>query len=512
MGRTRKSILNSSVGAVTQLLTLIITFMLQLVFVKTLGAQYLGANGLFSNLLSFISFAELGIGAAITAALYKPLAEKNQILLESLMNLYAKIYKFIGLVIIFLGVIATLIIPSLVKSGSSIPNIRLMFFLYVISSAVTYFYAYASQIYLADQKSYKVVLNQFVFRLIQVVFQIGTLIVFRNYVVYLLILIACNFLVNFKVHKDAVREYPFLKNTNIQQVDEEVLLKIKKNVLGTMTSKIGWILVFATDNILISKFLGLSVVGIFSNYSLVTQGLTGLVDRITGGVTGSIGNLSVTADYDNKIRVYKVYSIVVVFIGLFISTLFMVCIQDFIRFFFSSSYLLSKWTVLLIAINLGLNIIRQVNLTFCSAMGLFWNLKYKSITEAIVNFLCSLLLVKYTDLGLNGVLLGTMGSHLMVNLWWEPFIVFKYGLKGKTQLGILMSFKYNCLIIGGLILAFYFGLANPATDLISFLLKGVLSAIGIVAVFTMLHIKSDAFADIVKQIRSVLFKLAVIKD
>lgn len=499
MGRTKKAIINSVVGTMTQIFTLVITFVMQLVFIKTLGAQYLGANGLFSNLLSFISFAELGIGAAITVALYKPLAEGDNDGLGALMGLYAKVYRTIGVSIIILGSVVSIWLPNFVKDESTIPNVRLMFLLFVISSAVTYFYAYARQLYLADQKSYKVVLNQFVFRFAQSVIQIAILIMYHNYFGYLITMIVCNFIANFVLHRTAEKEYPFLKNKSNIKLEASVISGIKKNVLGTVTSKIGWTLSFATDNILISKFLGLATVGVFSNYSLITQGLTGLVAQVTAGVTAGIGNLNVTENEEKKVGIYKKYAIVVSIVALVVSVLFMICVQDFIAFFFSAKYVLPELTVLLISINLGLNIIRQINLNFCSAMGLYWNLKYKSLIEAFINLFSSFLLVKYTNLGLNGVLIGTMVSHLSINLWWEPWIVFKYGFNRTDIMGLKITMQYSLLTIGLLLTAFYVGMINPTGDFIQFLMRAMGGLIGISITFVLVHLKSEVFFDFVNE-------------
>ena len=94
---------NASVTLAMQILKNLIGFVGRTVFIKVLGAEYLGVNGLFTDILTVLSLAELGIGNAMVFSLYKPLAEKNVAKIKSLMRLYAQSYRIIGFSIAALG-------------------------------------------------------------------------------------------------------------------------------------------------------------------------------------------------------------------------------------------------------------------------------------------------------------------------------------------------------------------------------------------------------------------------
>ena len=102
--RTQKSARNMTVGMISQFLTLLLSFVSRTIFIKFLRlAEYLGISGLFSNVLTVLSFAELGIGDAMTYAMYKPVKEDNRKLVNQLMVVYKKAYTGIAIVVGTIG-------------------------------------------------------------------------------------------------------------------------------------------------------------------------------------------------------------------------------------------------------------------------------------------------------------------------------------------------------------------------------------------------------------------------
>lgn len=259
--RITNSIRNSSIALLAQVVILLAQFSIQTVFVKMLGSEYLGANGLFSNVLSFLSFAELGIGAAITYSLYKPISENNEKDISAIMALFGKAYRTIGLAIMLIGLVFSFIVPALVDKNSSIPNIQLMFILYLGNSVISYFFTYKRTLIIANQQSYIDTLNRVIFTSIQTVLQVCFLVVTKQYVAFLLIQIIFTFASNLSISIKANKLFPYLKDKPAGIVNKKVKDSIKKNIAGAVASKLGTIVAYSTDNILISKFLGLAAVG-----------------------------------------------------------------------------------------------------------------------------------------------------------------------------------------------------------------------------------------------------------
>ena len=100
---TKKSAINASAGLITNIISCFIGFFSRAVFLNFLTTEYLGVNGLFSNILTILSFAELGIGEAMAFAMYKPMKDGQEERMQSLIGFYKKAYTIIGIVVFVIG-------------------------------------------------------------------------------------------------------------------------------------------------------------------------------------------------------------------------------------------------------------------------------------------------------------------------------------------------------------------------------------------------------------------------
>ncbi len=425
ISRKRASIKNATAALLTQAIMMIGQFGVQTVFVRTLGATYLGANGLFGNLIQFLSFAELGIGAAFSYALYRPLAEEDESTITAIMHLFKRVYNTIGSIILVGGLILSLFVPWFIHDSSSVPHVRFYFILYLLSTVVSYFFTYNRSLLIADQRSYVNSVNQLIFSALRYIGQIIALLFFHSYFGYLLLFILGNLFSNIAITYQSHKRYPYLKQKTSTAVDPTIIQGIKHNVIGTVSSKIGSIVVNGTDNILISKFIGLSIVGLYSNYALVLNSISTLIAQVFSAAIASFGNLGVT-EKDNtakQITLFNQFTYINAFVVFFIGLVSFAFFPPFIQLWLGDTYQLSKTTLTIIIINFVFAQFRPA-LNMINAYGLFWGYRIKSIVEAVVNFGLSLILVKYTSLGINGVLIGTVIGNILVNSWWDPWILF----------------------------------------------------------------------------------------
>ena len=448
--RTKAAKLNSITASGVQVLTLIMQFISRTVFIYTLGESYLGLNGLLVNILNILSFSELGIGAAFTFLLYKPLANGEDQQTSALVRLYGITYRWIAVIIFILGLILLPFLPSFIHgNASNVGNIYLAFFLFLMNTVVSYLWNYKRSIFLADQSGYLNSLNTFFFQTGAQIVQIIFLITYPNYYIYLIIQIIFTFASNLRISRMVDRKYPFLKNKSVQKISTETLVYLKKNVIGMMSSKLGGVIIFSTDNLLLSSFLGLISVGKYSNYTLILSGITSVVGQGIGAVTASIGNLNVTADKQKQENVFYKYSYLSGLIGIFASLGLITYLTPFVTVWLGTKYVLSPLLTWLIVVRFFITQLRQANINFTNAYGLYWEQRYKPIFEAIVNLVISVLLLKFTNLGISSVIIGTISSNLLVNSWWEPMILMKHGLKSGMNQYVLF---YLTEIITGVVL------------------------------------------------------------
>lgn len=425
MSRTNNSIKNIQYSVIGQIVALGSNFITRMVFVKVLSAEYLGVNGLFTNILSILSFAELGIGPAIVYSMYKPLADKNTKLLNGLMKLYKSAYVTIGTLILILGAILTPFLDFFIKDMPNIDNIEFIYVLFVINTAGSYFFSYKRSFLIADQKKYIDAIYHYSYFFIRSILQIFILLFTGNFIFYLIIQILITFAENFTVSLKVNKLYPFISSKREAFIDKSVKAEIKKNVKAMIFHKMGSVIVLGTDNLLISKFVGIVAVGIYSNYLLVITALRQIFNIIFQSMIASVGNLGATEDTEKKEFIFRSIDFIGFWLYGFASIALITLFNPFIELWLGKKYLFNFSSVLLIVVSFYLTGRRRSVLTFRDAFGLFWHDRYKPILESGINLAASIILVKW--IGFEGVILGTIISTLTTNFWIEPYVLYKFG-------------------------------------------------------------------------------------
>ena len=209
--RTKNSIRNSSISIITQTSTIIMDFIVKTIFIYILGSEYLGINGLFSNIITLLSLADLGIGVAIPYSLYKPIAQGDTKKINVLMKFYRKVYNIIGTVVLVIGLSLTPILPLIIKDMPDINGIYLIYDLFVIHSALTYFFVYKKFLIESDQKGYIISNITFICSLLLNITRVIVLVITRNFILYLFCSIVFVIIQNVWYSKKADDMYPFIK-------------------------------------------------------------------------------------------------------------------------------------------------------------------------------------------------------------------------------------------------------------------------------------------------------------
>ncbi|MGE6203831.1 lipopolysaccharide biosynthesis protein [Guptibacillus hwajinpoensis] len=445
MNRLKNSIRNILVALIGQGLGVIITLVTRLIFVKYLNVEYLGINALFMNIIAVLSLADLGIATAMVFSLYKPIAENDTKQITILMQLYKKIYSYIGLTVFLIGILILPFLDIFIKGEPGIDNLGFIFFLYVLNAASTYLFTYKRSLIIADQKQYISTIFMYSRIIVVNLFQIFILVYTQNFILYLLVQFVFIFLENWLISHLANRMYPFLRNKTKEKLDEYTLGNIKKNIKAMMIHRIGSIVVFNTDNIILSSYIGISIVGLYSNYLLIINTVNNLIGQIFSSITASIGNLGVLEEGKVLNDRFSTANFVGFWIFGFSSICFYILLNPFINLWIGEKYTFDMLVVLVISINFYINGMRQATLTFRTALGLFWYDRYKPIYETIVNLVASIVLVQY--LGILGVIIGTIMSTLFICTWLEPFILYKYGFKSNLKEYFLKYLIYTMVLI-----------------------------------------------------------------
>ena len=444
--RTGNSVRNLMFSMIGKMADLIARFVLRTVFIQTLTQEYLGLSGLFSNILSFLSLAELGVGTAITFSLYKPIEENDEHQIAILMRIYRKAYIIIGIVVLAVGSLLTPFLPYFIETMPDIPHLNLIYLLFVLNSGISYFYSYKSSFITANQKNYVVTNNSYLFSVITSIAQMIILKVSHNYIAYLVIQVILTFLTNVRISHLADRMYPVLKEKTDDQLDEASKHTILSNVGAMIFQKIGMTVVFSTDNLLLSKLFGLVVEGLYSNYSMIINAVESVLYQFFNAIIASIGNLRVTADEQRQNEVFYIVFFLNFWLYAFCAIAFGVLIDRFVVIWVGESYLMETVCVVFIVINFYLKGMRNSCSTFDNSYGLMNYNRYVPIPECIINIVTSVFIAEW--IGPAGIFIGTTISTITTSLWREPYVLFKYGLKSSVAKYWKRFMLYAALTLG----------------------------------------------------------------
>lgn len=504
--RTYISIKNSIISLIAQISSIILSFITRTFFIKYLNIEYLGLNGLFSDILTMLSFAELGVGTAIIYLMYKPLSEKDEYKTSALMNLYSNIYKYIGIFIALSGLMLIPFLDILINGEYNISGIKGIYILYLINSVISYFFTYKRSIIIADQHGYISKFNIIVFSLIQNIIQILILFYTQNFYLYLIIQIICTLLSNIFISIKANNMYPFLYKYKGAKVDKQTKTTLIKNVVAMMSSKLGSVIVSGTDALLISAFVGIESVALYSNYKLISNTVKSIIIQIIEPITATVGNITVTESKEYSYNIFKKIYFINLIIAFFVCTFLFALINPFITIWIGQKYILDMKIVFMIVLNLYIIQMRQPSIIYINTYGLFWQIKWKSILEAIINLVVSIFLLYYLHLGILGVLIGTFISNVLTNVWWEPQVVFKYGFKiSSVEYFILLLrdiiiFVLNIIIVNKICVLFNY--SNIGQIIINLIVALIISLL----MFSIIYCKNKEFKYSINLIKNIFVK------
>lgn len=429
MNRRYNAIKNIIYNIGNQILTLILAFVSRTIFIWGLGMEYLGLNGLFSDVLGLLSMADLGFGVAMAYSFYQPLANNDEKKLSGLVNFYKKAYRIIAVLVLIIGVILIPFLPYLINLDGTIDSIRLYYLLSLANVAASYLMVFRTAILSADQKNYEVVKIQLIVSIVRTVIQILAIIIFKNYTIYLLIAIISTLVGNIIASKKSSKIYYFLDSQEQLKLSERK--EILKNISSVFIYKIANISLNATDNIIISALFGTIFVGIYSNYLLIQSRLVIFYSLIFSSITAGIGNVFVTEKPEKRLEIFLCEQSISSIVSMVIVPCYVSLVNSFIGVWIGKEYTFDLFVLLAIGLNLFFSCVLQPLWTFREASGLYDRIKWNMIACAVLNIILSILLGKL--LGVSGVIFATSLSRILTYLWYEPYLLFSFFFNSNPQ-------------------------------------------------------------------------------
>ncbi len=422
--RAKNSLRNTLFAAIAYMTKMLLQFVVRAVFIRYFVREYLGINGLFTNVLHVLSLAELGIGNAIVYSMYKPIADNDVEKVKSLVRLYRNMYLIIAAVVTAIGLALIPALPYLIKDVGNIDlNLTVVYLLFLAHTVVAYFFAYRRSLVFAYQRNDIESKVSFFAQLILAAAEILIIIFWKNFYAYTAASVICYALDALIVFLLSYKLFPDIRG-KAKKLDKADTHEIAKNTGAMVFHKLGSAVVFSTDSIIISAFIGAAVLGAYSNYTLVTTALGSIINLVMTASKSSVGNLIAKRSPEEAYKIFNALHLAMMWLVSFMTIGAIVCFQDFIRVYTGKAvYLLDYSTVILLCISFYLTRARTLANSFKECAGLFWNDRFKPLFESVLNLGLDFLLVHY--MGINGVIVATIISTIAAPLWVEPYVLYK---------------------------------------------------------------------------------------
>lgn len=463
MSRTQNATRNIVFGILLRLYQILIPFFMRTAMIYLMGVEYLGLNSLFTSVLQVLNLAELGVGSAMVYSMYKPIVDKNETVICALLKLYKRYYFFIGLVIAVIGSLITPFIPKLIHG--TVPgelNVYVLYLLNLVATVATYWlFAYKNSLLQAHQRSDVASKISIITNTLQYGIQLLVLWLFHSYYLYVITMLATNALTNIVVAIAAKKLYP--NYTPKGELSKEDVKAINQRVKDLFTAKLGSTVVNSADTIVISAFLGLTVLAMYQNYYFIMSSVMGLLAIVFSSCLAGVGNSMVTESVDKNYNDFRTITFAMSWIVTVCMSCFATMYQPFISLWVGEQYTFDIFVVALFCVYFYLVTMQQIPGMYKDAGGVWHQDRFRPLIAALVNLLFNLIFVRVW--GIYAILLSTIVSYIFVSMPWMMHNVFKYVFKRSWKHYLLDMLLYFGMAFAIALLCFFICNQIPKVNL-----------------------------------------------
>lgn len=482
----------------------VLQFISRTVFIYYLGEGYLGINGLFTNVLGVLSFAELGIGTAINFSLYKPVAEHDVDKIKSYMYYYKWAYRAIALIVCVLGIALIPFLDILVTDPGNVGNITVYYCIYLFNTVTSYFVSYKYSLVNAEQKNYIYTNVNLIINASTIVVQIISLVIWENFLVYLLVAAGFGIFQKIFVSIYFDKLYPYLRDKNVKKLSKDEKNTLVSKVKALVIHKIGDVSVHQTDNIIVSAFVSTKMVGLLSNYNLIINTVSSCINILFNSVTGSLGNMVATETKEYQYQIFKKYRFVGFWFYGFTAIALSILMSPFITLWIGERMVVDTLTIDLIVLDYYMIGQRICLNNIKSAAGVFEPDKYVALLQAVVNLVISILFVKL--IGLPGVYVGTIIQGALSSIL-KPILSYRILFDKSSRYYFIDSMRYGSAVLFAYIICLLLSKKIMADiTIINFGIMIILVAVIPNVIFMLIFHKDEEFKYLIEIIKKCCIK------
>lgn len=414
--RQKRLLYNTVSSLIFQLTTIICGFILPRLILNAFGSEVNGLVNSIAQFLGVISFLELGVGAVVQSALYKPLAEKNQEDVSKIIASANKFFSRLGQILLIYVIALVIVYPQFAGKNFGFVYTATLIVAISISSFAQYFFGIVNRLLLtADQRGY-------------IQYNAQTLAVVCNTAAcFVLIRVGCSIQIVKLTTSLIYLLQPFLIYLYVRHhysIDKKIKY-IKEPIpqkWNGIAQHVAAVILDGTDTIVLTLFATLSDVSIYSVYFLVVKGVKQLFMSMTNGITSLIGELWAKQEIKELNKTFSWTEWVIHTGTTFIFGLTAILIVPFVRVYtlgiHDANYIQPLFAALIVAANAGHCLRLPYNIIILAA-GHYKQTQNNYIIAAILNIVVSVVTVKAW--GLIGVAIGTLVAMGYQTVWMAVY-------------------------------------------------------------------------------------------
>ena len=504
MNRKKNATRNIIFGTCLKLYQIVVPFLMRTIMIYFMGVQYLGLNSLFTPVLQVLNLAELGVGSAMVYSMYKPVAEHDNNTICALMGLYRKYYRIIGMVVLAAGCVIIPFVPHLIKSD--VPegiNIYVLYVMNLLATVFTYWlYAYKNSILQAYQRNDIVSKVTIITDTIKYILQIFTIVFLKNYYMYVLVLILLQIASNIITAAVVTRMYPEYRCRG--SLPKEEVAQINSRIRDLFTSKIGAVIVNSADTVVISAFLGLTVLAIYQNYFFIISSVIAFIAVVFNSCTAGIGNSIIVETKEKNYNDFKKFTFLIAWIAGFCTVCIVCLMQPFMNIWMNGNekLMLGMSEVVCFCIYFFVYEIQQLLLTYKDAAGMWHEDKYRPLVTALTNLALNIIMVQF--FGLYGVLLSTVISIIFIGMPWLFYNLFTVLFKRNAAKYVIRVVYYTVITIVISIITYTVCSLVPFTGIAELIVKLIICIIVPNLLFFATLFKFEEFGQVKALVKGIL--------
>lgn len=418
MRRTELAIRNYLSDSIPEILITFLGLFRIKLFLLSLGGDSLGLYQLYGQLFAYLALAEAGFSSGALYSLYKPLVANDHEKTSRLLSGIRFIYSAIGGAILASGLALSFFVPFFVKGAVFLPAyMQQTFLLFLLLNTIQFFTMPYEVIFDASQMRF--VPNAFrqTGLIVKTLVEIVLLMLHQSLVVLLVASIAIIGITNLSMYLYAKRKFPHL---NFRAKRDTSMWKDTKYLI---VHKIGGLVANNIDIVLVSKFLGLGYVVLYTAYHFIISALLRIFSRISSALYSIIGRSLITEDKQSVYREFLEYNSLMFYVVTVICVSLAYAINPFVALFYGNDLVASKLITVLFILVLFIRFVRLPLMTYANGAGLFGQTRICTIVEAAINLTGSFFLINL--IGIPGLLISTVISILIADFIIKPVIVHK---------------------------------------------------------------------------------------